>query len=130
MLHLLYALLKTARSSLRPQRELAPENPTWGAPPIHGELLTLGWQVAQATVSLYMPRLRKPPSQRWRAFLQNHTQDLVSVDFFVVPTATFRVLYVFLVLEHERRLGTEVRYPGPRQDLWGKLCSSRACDGD
>jgi putative transposase len=84
-------------------RRIARENPTWGAPRIHGELLMLGFEVAQATVSRYMPRRRKPPSHSWRAFLQNHTQDLVSIDFFVVPTATFRVLYVFLVLEHERR---------------------------
>jgi transposase InsO family protein len=84
-------------------RRMARENPTWGAPRIHGELLMLGLQVAQATVSRYMPLRRKPPSQTWRAFLLNHTQDLVSIDFFVVPTATFRVLYVFLVLEHERR---------------------------
>jgi len=84
-------------------RRMARENPTWGAPRIHGELLMLGFEVGEATVSRYMPRRRKPPSQTWRAFLQNHTQDLVSIDFFVVPTATFRVLYVFLVLEHERR---------------------------
>jgi transposase InsO family protein len=84
-------------------RRIARENPTWGAPRVHGELLMLGLQVGEATVSRYMPLRRKPPSQTWRAFLQNHTQDLVSIDFFVVPTATFRVLYVFLVLEHERR---------------------------
>ena len=84
-------------------RRMARENPTWGAPRIHGELLMLGFEVGEATVSRYMPRRRKPPSQTWRAFLQNHTQDLVSIDFFVVPTATFRVLYVFLVLEHERQ---------------------------
>ena len=84
-------------------RRIARENPTWGAPRVHGELLMLGFEVAEATVSRYMPLRRKPPSQTWRAFLQNHTQDLVSIDFFVVPTATFRVLYVFLVLEHERR---------------------------
>jgi putative transposase len=84
-------------------RRMASENPTWGAPRIHGELLMLGFNVGEATVSRYMPRRRKPPSQTWRAFLRNHTKDLVSIDFFVVPTATFRVLYVFLVLEHERR---------------------------
>ena len=84
-------------------RRIARENPTWGATRIHGELLKLGFELGEATVSRYMPRRRKPPSQRWRAFLQNHTKDLVSIDFFVVPTATFRVLYVFLVLEHERR---------------------------
>lgn len=63
----------------------------------------LGFEVSEATVSQYMPRRRKPPSQNWRSFLRNHTQDLVSIDFFVVPTATFRILYVFLVLAHERR---------------------------
>ncbi len=62
-----------------------------------------GFEVAEATVSRHMPRRRKPPSHSWRTFLQNHTKDLVSIDFFVVPTATFRFLYVFLVLEHERR---------------------------
>jgi transposase InsO family protein len=84
-------------------RRMARENPTWGAPRIHGELLKLGFKVAEATVSRYMPRRRKPPSQRWRTFLRNHTKDVVSIDFFVVPTATFRILYVFLMLEHERR---------------------------
>jgi len=84
-------------------RRMARENPTWGAPRIHGELLKLGFEVAEATVSRYMPLSRKPPSQSWRTFLRNHTKDLISIDFFVVPTATFRVLYVFLVLEHERR---------------------------
>ena len=84
-------------------RRMARENPTWGAPRVHGELLMLGFEVGEATVSRYMPLRRKPPSHSWRAFLRNHTQDLVSIDFFVVPTATFRVLYVFLVLEHERR---------------------------
>jgi transposase InsO family protein len=84
-------------------RRIANENPTWGAPRIHGELLMLGFEVGEATVSRYMPLRRKPPSQTWRSFLRNHTQDLVSIDFFVVPTATFRVLYVFLILENERR---------------------------
>ncbi|RLB49820.1 MAG: integrase [Deltaproteobacteria bacterium] len=84
-------------------RRMARENPTWGAPRVHGELLMLGFEVGEATVSRYMPRRRKPPSQTWLSFLRNHTNDLVSIDFFVVPTATFRILYVFLVLEHERR---------------------------
>ncbi len=84
-------------------RRITSETPTCGAPRIHGELLKLGFDVAQATVSRYMPLQRKPPSQNWRVFPRNHTQDLVSIDFFVVPTAAFRVLHVFLVLEHERR---------------------------
>jgi hypothetical protein len=66
-------------------------------------LLELGFELGEASVSRYMPLRRKPPSQIWRGFLQNHIRELVSVDFFLVPTATVRILYVFLVLEHERR---------------------------
>jgi len=75
----------------------------WGAPRIHGELLKLGIRVSEATVSKYMPRRRKPPSQTWRSFLDNHVDTLVSVDFFTVPTVLFDVLYVFVVLAHHRR---------------------------
>jgi transposase InsO family protein len=82
---------------------MARENPTWGAPRVHGELLKLGFEISEATVSRCMPHRPKQPSQTWRSFLRNHAKDLVSIDFFVVPTATFRVLYVFLALEHERR---------------------------
>jgi transposase InsO family protein len=78
-------------------------NPLWGAPRIHGELLKLGLTVSQATVSKYMLRPRRPPSQTWRAFLKNHAADLIAVDFFAVPTATFRVLFVFVMLTHRRR---------------------------
>ena len=78
-------------------------NPTWGAPRVHGELLKLGIDVSQSTVSRYMVRPRKPPSQTWRAFLENHVKQLVSVDLFVVPTIDFKLLFVFLVLAHERR---------------------------
>jgi hypothetical protein len=84
-------------------RTLALANPLWGAPRIHGELLKLGLDVSQRTVGRLMPRRAKPPSQTWRTFLENHVADLVSVDFFLVPTATFRVLYVFVVLLHHRR---------------------------
>ncbi len=84
-------------------RRMSRANPLWGAPRIHGELLKLGIEISQATVSKYMTRCRKPPSQTWRTFLQNHAKDIVSVDFFTVPTATFRVLFVFLVLDNERR---------------------------
>ena len=83
-------------------RRMSRANPLWGAPRIHGELLKLGIKLSQATVSKYMVRHRKPPSQSWRAFLKNHAKDIVSVDFFTVPTATFRVLFVLLVLSNER----------------------------
>ena len=79
------------------------ENIGWGAPRIHGELLKLGIEISQATISKYMVHRRKPPSQTWRTFLENHTDCLASIDFFTVPTATFRILYVFIILRHDRR---------------------------
>ena len=84
-------------------RRMCRENPTWGAPRVHGELLKLGINVGESSVSKYMVRSRKPPSQTWRTFLENHVQQLVSIDFFTVPTIRFQVLYVFLVLAHDRR---------------------------
>jgi putative transposase len=84
-------------------RRMSNENPGWGAPRIHGELLKLGIDIGETSVSKYLVRRRKPPSQTWRTFLQNHLQSVVSIDFFTVPTSRFQVLYVFLVLAHERR---------------------------
>ncbi len=78
-------------------------NPGWGAPRIHGELGKLGIKVSETTVVKYMVRHRDPPSQTWRVFLSNHVKDMVSADFFVVPTATFRLLFVFVILSHDRR---------------------------
>ena len=75
----------------------------WGAPRIHGELHMLGIDISQSTVAKYMVQHRKPPSQSWRTFLHNHAADLASVDFFTVPTATFRIFYVFVILRHDRR---------------------------
>ena len=82
---------------------MALANPHWGAPRIHGELLKLGFDVSQRTVARLMPHRPRPPSQTWRTFLQNHLAELVSVDFFVLPTATFPLLYVFVILLHRRR---------------------------
>jgi putative transposase len=84
-------------------RNMSEANPLWGAPRIHGELLKLGIEVAQSTVAKYLRRPRKPPSQAWRTFLTNHMEQMASIDFFVVPTATFRILFVFVVLSHARR---------------------------
>jgi hypothetical protein len=78
-------------------------NVGWGAPQIHGELLKLGIEVSQAAVSKYMRHSGKPPSQTWQPFLENHVDCLTAIDFFTVPTATFRILYVFIVLRHDRR---------------------------
>jgi len=85
-------------------RDMHSANPLWGAPRIHGELRKLGIGIAQATVARYLARRRgTPPSHTWRAFLSNHVVQFASVDFFTVPTATFRVLFVFVVLSHDRR---------------------------
>jgi hypothetical protein len=82
---------------------MAVANPLWGAPRIHGELLKLGLNVAERTVSRLMPKRRPRPSQTWRTFLRNHVPDLVALDFFTVPTAGLRVLFVLVVLAHHRR---------------------------
>jgi putative transposase len=84
-------------------RMISGDNPSWGAPRIHGELLKLGIEITKPTVSKYMVRQGKPPSQTWRTFLDNHLRNMVPVDFFTVPTVRFQILYVFLVLAHHRR---------------------------
>ena len=84
-------------------RKISAANALWGSPRILGELRKLGIQVAKSTVEKYRVRSRKPPSPTWRAFLTNHVPDLVSVDFFTVPTVRFKVLFVLLVLVHHRR---------------------------
>jgi putative transposase len=78
-------------------------NPTWGSPRIVGELRKLGIDVATTTVEKYRPSGRKPPSPTWKAFLANHVQDLAALDFFTGPTVTFSVLFVLVILAHERR---------------------------
>jgi transposase InsO family protein len=84
-------------------RDMWQANPTWGSPRIVGELRKLGIDVAKSTVERYRVRRRKPPSPTWKAFLQNHVQDLVAMDFFVVPTVTYTVLFVLVILAHDRR---------------------------
>ena len=84
-------------------RRMSKENPLWGAPRIHGELLKLGFEVAQSTVSKYMAKRRGPPSQGWRTFLRNHADAIAAIDLCVVPTLTFERLFTFVVLGHGRR---------------------------
>jgi transposase InsO family protein len=84
-------------------RRMSFENPLWGATKIHGELLKLGFAVAQSTVSIYMVPRRDRPLQTWKTFLRNHMEGIASIDLFVVPTITFQQLFAFLVLGHKRR---------------------------
>src|SRR5262249_28328175 len=84
-------------------QRMSKENPLWGAPRIHGELLKLGFEIAESTVSKYMIRRRGPPSQTWRTFLRNHAAAIAAIDLCVVPTLTFEWLFAFLVLGHDRR---------------------------
>ena len=84
-------------------RQMSVENPLWGAPRIHGELLKLGFEVAQSTVAKYMVRRRGPPSQGWRTFLRNHAPDIAAMDLFVVPTIGFDLLYAFVIVRLDRR---------------------------
>lgn len=84
-------------------RQMATANPLWGAPRIHGELLKLGINISERSVSRLMPRRRQPPSQTWRTFLANQLNEIASIDLFTVPTATFRVLFCLVVLRHDRR---------------------------
>jgi transposase InsO family protein len=84
-------------------REMSSANPLWGAPRIHGEIQKLGISVSQSTVAQYMRRPRRPPSQTWRTCLTNHASQIMAADLFVVPTATFRLLFVLVILAHDRR---------------------------
>src|SRR5450755_3838417 len=103
---------KSRRRGGRPQietelraliRRMSIENPLWGAPRIHGELLKLGFEVAQSSVAKYMIKRRGPPSQGWRTFLRNHAQDIAAMDLFVVSTIGFELLYAYIILQLDRR---------------------------
>jgi hypothetical protein len=96
-------------------RTMSLANPLWGAPRIHGELLKLGIDVGQTSVAKYMARHRRPPSQGWKTFLRNHADGIASLDLFVVPTLSFRVLYGLLILGH-----------GRRQILWRHRCCDQS----
>jgi hypothetical protein len=84
-------------------RQMSRENPLWGAPRIHGELLKLGYEIAESMVSKYMTRRQHPPSQTWRTFLRNHANAIAAIDLCVVPTVTFERLFAFLIQGHGRR---------------------------
>jgi hypothetical protein len=103
---------KSRRRGGRPQiktelraliRRMSAENPLWGAPRVHGELLKLGFEVAQSSVAMYMVKRRGPPSRGWRTFLGNHAPDIAAMDLFVVPTIGFDLLYALVIVRLDRR---------------------------
>ena len=105
----------------------ADQSKLWGAPRIHGELLKLGIDIGQTSVAKYMARRRRPPSQGWRTFLLNHTGGIASIDLFVVPTISFKLLYGLLILRHDRRRILWVGVtPSPTAD-WIARQVSEAC---
>jgi transposase InsO family protein len=105
-------------------------NPLWGAPRIHGELLKLGIEVSEATVSKYMAKRRGPPSQTWRTFLDNHGKEIIALDFFTVPTATFRILFVLIILSHDRRQILHVNVTAHPTAAWTARQLQEACGLD
>src|SRR3954451_13240857 len=117
---------KSRKSGGRPQidtelraliREMSRDNPLWGAPRIHGELLKLGFEVAQSTVAKYMMRRHGPRGQGWWTFMRNHAPEIAAMDLFVVPTLAFNVLYGLLILRIERReLARRHAYPDTTAD--------------
>ena len=137
-------------------RDVSIANRLWGAPRIHGKILMLGIDVGQTTVAKYMVRPRRPPSQGWKTFLRNHADGIASMDLFVVPTISFRLLYAFLVLQHHRRVilwigvtahpsaemdrpsahrgiclgtGTAIHHLRSGWDLWRLFDPASSCDG-
>ena len=101
-----------SRRSRADSQDVASE-PTVGAPRLHGELLKLGIEVGESSVATYIVRHRRPPSQSWRTFLANHIQQIMAADFFVVPTATGRLLFVLVMLAHHRRRVVHVAVTEP-----------------
>src|ERR1700720_3417635 len=99
-------------------RRMNRENPLWGAPRIHGELLMLGIEVAESTVSRYMVRRRRPPSQGWKTFLRNHVAGIASLALFVVRTISFKLLYGLVILRHARRRLVTIAVTANPTDQW------------
>src|SRR5246500_618761 len=119
---------KSCRRGGRPQiatelraltRQMSTENLLWGAPRIHGELLKLGFSVAQSSVAKYMVKRRGPPSQEWRTFLRNHAPDIAAMDLFVVPTIGFKLLYGFVIIRLDRRDLVRINVTAHPTAEWG-----------
>jgi transposase InsO family protein len=111
-------------------RTMSDSNPLWGAPRIHGEWLKLGFDISQASVAKYMRPRERPPSHSWRTFLTNHLQQIAAADFFVVPTATCRLLFVLVILAHERRRIVHVAVTHHPTSAWTAQQLREACPLD
>jgi transposase InsO family protein len=111
-------------------RTMQVDNVNWGAHRINGELIKLGFNLSEATVSRYMKQCAKPPSQSWRAFLMNNADSIAAVDFFTVPTVTFRVLYVFIIIEHARRHIVHFNVTEHPSAQWAAQQLTEACSFD
>jgi hypothetical protein len=95
---------KVTREVINLIKQIANENPSWGAPRIHGELKKLGFNLSESTVQRYMPKKGKRNNgQNWKTFLKNHSKDIISIDFLTVPTINFKLMYVLVIIEHHRR---------------------------
>src|SRR5262249_552141 len=97
---------------------LARENPTWGRRRIQAELDLLGYEFAELTIAKYMRRASRPPSPTWRAFLATHAREIVAVDFFLVPTLTYRLLCAFVILRHDRRELVQINVTAHPATIW------------
>lgn len=100
---------------------MSAENPPWGAPRIHGELLKLGYDICESTIAKYIVRRPGSPTQTWQAFIRNHMSEIAAIDYFTVPTASFRTLYVFLVLSLDRRHVIHFNVTGSPSAAWTSL---------
>jgi hypothetical protein len=94
------------------------DNPLWGAPSIHGELLKLGFEVGQTTVAKYMAKRRRPPSQSWRTFLRNHAEGIAALDLFVVPTVDLRMLFGLIIVRIDRRVAVTTNVGACSEAMW------------
>ncbi len=111
-------------------RRMCRANPLWGAPRIHGELLKLGIEVSEATVARYMVKRRGPPSQTWRIFLDNYGKEIIALDFCTVPTATFQILFVLIIMSHDRRRILHVNVTAHPTAAWTARQLREACGLD
>jgi transposase InsO family protein len=111
-------------------RRMCRTNPLWGAPRIHGELLKLGIDICETTAAKYMIKRRGPPSQAWKTFLENHLKETIALDFFTVPTATFRVLFVLVILSHDRRRILHFNVTGHPTAVWTSRQLLQCCGFD